>query len=105
MPGSMLKACPARSGSVVAGDEVRLLVRLQPDAVAEPMDELVAVAAVADDLARDLVEGRAGTPGRTAAVAAAWAARTSSKTARNSGVGPRPASPPVTHSIRVMSEP
>ena len=52
MPGSIEKAIPSRSGSRVAGDDVRVLVALEPDAVAGPVEERLAVALGLDRAAR-----------------------------------------------------
>ena len=46
-----------------------------------------------------------GTPGRTAAVAAAWAPWSVPYRRRNSASGPFAGSPPVTQTVRVMSVP
>ena len=52
MPGSTLNAWPAASGSVVARDHVRILVRLDADAVADAVDEAVAEPGRGDDAPR-----------------------------------------------------
>ena len=44
MPGSIENAIPGSSTSVVALDDVRLLVRLEADAVARAVDEVLAEA-------------------------------------------------------------
>ena len=105
MPGSTLKAMPAAQRLVVAGDEVRLLVALEPDPVAGPMDERLAVALGVDDVARGRVDRLAGDARADGRVAAAWARCRTAKRWRNSSSGPFAASPPVTHSVRVMSQP
>ena len=71
MPGSMLNAKPRRERLAVAGDEVRLLVALEPDPVPEPVEERIAVAAAAMITRGDVVQVAAGDPGRTAAWLAA----------------------------------
>ena len=49
MPGSIEKAWPGSSGVRVAGDDVRVLVLLDADAVAGAVDELLAPAGLGDD--------------------------------------------------------
>ena len=56
MPGSQLKVLPATTVSRLPADDVGLLVHLQADAVAQAVDEVVAVAAGADDVARGRIE-------------------------------------------------
>ena len=58
----MLNAWPGSSGSRLPDDEVRVLVRLEPDAVPGAVDEAVAEPAGGDDAARggvDLLARRA----------------------------------------------
>src|SRR5438067_2065972 len=50
------KGVPRGQRVAVAADDVRILVLLQPDAVAGAMDEVLAVAAVVDDAAGDGVD-------------------------------------------------
>ena len=69
---------PASSTSSEVLPEPRRLVDLEPDAVAEPVAEVLAVAAVADHRARGLVGLLAADPGPIASRPAACAARTSS---------------------------
>ena len=56
MPGSMLNAWPGCERQVVAGDDVRVLVRLDADAVAGAVDEPVAEPGVGDHVARGGVD-------------------------------------------------
>ncbi len=97
---------PGRQRLAVAGDEVRLLVTFQADAVARPVEEVGAVARGLDDPARPRRRSRSqGTPGRTAPVAAScapWSTRTGAGTPAS---GPFAGSPPVTQTVRVMSLP
>ena len=67
MPGSTLKAMPGSQGQVVAGDQVRILVPLEPDPVPGPMEEGLAVALGVDPGARGGVDGRTGDPGSSGA--------------------------------------
>ena len=89
----------------VAVHEIRILVALQADAVAGSMEEVLAVAPASMMSRAVRSTASAAMPGRTAAVAAAWASSRTAKRWRNSSVGPFAASPPVTHSVRVVSLP
>src|SRR6185312_12052044 len=54
---------PGLERPFVAGDDVRLLVGLEPDAVPGPVDEQVAQAGGVDDVTSRGVDARAGHPG------------------------------------------
>ena len=103
-PGSTLNAMPGASGSRVAGDQVRLLVPLEPDAVPRPVEEARPEAGRVDDPARDGVDplardARPDGAGRLG-LARRWS---TSYRRRNSSSGPSAGSPPVTQTVRVMS--
>ena len=62
MPGSIENAWPGTSGSGVAGDDVRILMGLDADAVTGAMDEEVAVAVLGDDASADGIDVFARSP-------------------------------------------
>ena len=79
---------------VVALDEIRVLAGVQPDAVTRPMDEALPVALGGDAFARVASIASQAIPGRTAAVAASWAPRSTAYRCRKRSSGPRAGSPP-----------
>ena len=97
MPGSIEKACPARAARS-SGDEVRILVLLEADAVTGAVDEAIAGARRGDGRPGDGVDRlarRADHGGRRRAGWASWSTAYSSATATGGS--------PV-HTQRVMSE-
>ena len=56
MPGSIENACPGTSRVGVAGDDVRIFVGFDADAVTGAVDEVVAVAVLGDDAPADGVD-------------------------------------------------
>ena len=91
----------------VARDQVRLLVPFEADAMPGPVDEPLAVARAVDDAARDRVDrARTRRPAGRAAVASACASLEDVvEAAGTRRPVPFAGSPPVTQTVRVMSEP
>ncbi len=95
MPGSMLNASPTTSGDAVALDEVWVLVALETDAVAQPVEERRAVPGGIDDGPRGPVQVLRRHPRTDRVAVPAWlAASTRAWMAANVSSGPLPPSLP-----------
>ena len=105
-PGLDAEGHPGTQRQRVPRDDVRVLVPIETDAVPSPVEERRSVARLVDHVPCRAIDGLAGDPGADRPGPCGLGLVEGAEQVSERTIGtPLVSSPPVTHSVRVMSEP